>query len=576
MTAEAFDSLDSARDFYMQQLQSPTDRVNSLFQLALIESQSHNYIAAIERLTELLTIDDQHVDALCLLGKTCATVKRYDEAVISYSAALHEDSSRLEIWGDLCDVLLANGNVAAAIEVKDQTLELANFTTAIFCNLGDIFLNRDFSVEAIEIFKQGLERAPNHSSLLLNLGLAYSELNNFSEAAACYLKVIEIAPENPNAYNNYAVLLKQNLQFTTAETVLKKALTINPQHSLLNYHYADILNNLGRYAESVTYYHLVIAANPTFVEAHYGLAYSLLTLGNFKEGWQEYNWRNVDYAIARYKESYNTTRLWQGEHLADQSLVIQADQGFGDTIQFVRYIQYLSRYQPKKIYLAVTEQIRDLLKYVKGIDGIFSDYSDLPVHDCYVPLLSIPGILQTTFEEIPNTVPYLRLDPKLSERWKNKLCSYTDKKVGKKIGLVWQGHNKNLRDTRRSIPFEKLAPLLALSSITFFSLQKDCRVATEYQAHIVDLSEQLTTFSETAAIIQQLDLVITVCTSIAHLAGALGKPVWIMLAHNADWRWFTADRNDSPWYPTATLFRQADFGDWDSVITQIEQAIALL
>jgi len=298
-----------------------------------------------------------------------------------------------------------------------------------------------------------------------------------------------------------------------------------------------------------------------------------LSRGEFIAGWAKYAWRS---GLKAYAPHASEKPKWAGDDLSGRSILLHAEQGIGDTIQFVRYAQLVKARGAARVILECPPGLGRLLETVGGIDRIVRKGEDpAPDFDCHVPLPSLPGLFGTTLDTIPAVVPYLVADPAKIENWRRKLPS--DQKL--RVGLVWRGNPLNTRDATRSIPVEQFAPLCAVPGVDWVNLQIDARPdeldALTTQGVIHDFASDIADWADTAALIAALDLVVTVDTAVAHLTGALGKPVWVLLSFVAHWCWLT-ERRDCPWYPTASLFRQSERRDWDPVIAKVRGEVSRL
>jgi len=330
---------------------------------------------------------------------------------------------------------------------------------------------------------------------------------------------------------------------------------------------------MGRIDEAIAACRQAIALNPDYAEFHFNLALSLLTSGDFQQGWEEYEWR------WKCKEFPSPARdfaqpQWDGCPLEGRTLLLHTEQGHGDALQFIRYFPLVEQ-RGGKILIECYAELQRLFRTTAGRCQVVVRGQPLPAFDLHSPLLSLPRVFGTNLANIPNTVPYLRADPEDAGRWQRRLA---DDSALVKVGLAWAGRPTHTNDRNRSIKLARLAPLGQLPGVRFFSLQKG-EVAAEAKTpppgmELVDWTEELKDFAETAALIANLDLVVAVDTAVVHLAGAMGKPVWVLLPFGSDWRWLL-ERQDSPWYPSMRLFRQSRIGDWDSVIARVVEALSL-
>jgi hypothetical protein len=324
----------------------------------------------------------------------------------------------------------------------------------------------------------------------------------------------------------------------------------------------------GRLAEAATCYEQALHLKPDYADAHLNLAYSWFFRGDLEAGWPEYEWR---WKRRGFPQPSFRQPLWDGSSLQGQTILLFAEQGLGDTLQFIRYAP-LVRQHGATVIVQCQEPLLRLLATCAGIHRLVPEGCALPPFDVQAPLLSLPRILRTTLATIPAKVPYLSVDPGLSTHWQRRLSDVE----GFKVGIVWQGNPEQARDRRRSVPLLAFTPLAVIPGVRLVSLQKGAGRAQlpdlADRLGLLDMTDRLKDFADTAALISQLDLVITVDTAVAHLAGALGVPVWLALASSADWRWLL-EREDSPWYPSMRLFRQSTWGDWAGVFERLTEAL---
>ena len=430
--------------------------------------------------------------------------------------------------------------------------------------------------KAHDCFAQALSLRLNHPEAHLNMGVVLTEQGKIDQSIEHFQTALKLNPNYGAAHSNLGVILLKQERLDEAIDCFQKAIDTGIQHADIYYNYGVALAGLMRLDEAIGFYQRSIELQPQHVDAHFNLSQALLTQGKFARGWQEYEWRWQ----RQMAEPRNFSQpLWDGSPLSGRTLLIHAEQGFGDTIQFIRYVNLITfdRTSVDRIIVECPPTLIRLLETLDRTVQLIATGDPLPPFDIHAPLLSLPKILNTTLESIPAQVPYLR-SPSTS------LPVIFDRdriNIGLKIGIVWASgqlsdHPDSIRMYRsKSCSLELFTDLLKIDGITLYSLQigKDALARSQTQIPIVDLSPQIHDFADTAALISNLDLIITVDTSIAHLAGALAKPVWVLLPFAADWRWL-AKRQDCPWYPTIRLFRQSISGDWLSVFEQIRHAIS--
>ena len=405
--------------------------------------------------------------------------------------------------------------------------------------LGGILGQEGRADEAIELLKSALAKQPNVGNWHLNLCALYRGKNMLDEALASGLEAVRTSPD-------------------TAAHRVELALT----------HLTRGERDLAslRYREAM-------AREPESAPAHMGLGELLLSTGEYQPGWLEYAWRNkLDQARGTLPKM--TAAQWNGMHLPGGTLVLVADQGFGDMIQFARYIPWVKQRVPK-LAIGWGPEVTALLGHHPDIDFCFERWADVPPHDAYVLLSSLPQIFGTELSSIPAPIPYVTINPNRVAHWAQRLEQVRPQRR-LRVGLAWSGRPTHPNNLRRSTRMATLAPILAVPGVDFFGLQKpfpdeDCAFAAA-QPHFIDLSQELTDFAETGAVVDNLDLVIAVDTAVVHLAGALGREAWVLVPEPADWRWLL-DRADNPWYPSLRLFRQAKPTEWGPVLEQVSQAL---
>jgi Flp pilus assembly protein TadD len=459
-------------------------------------------------------------------------------------------------------------------------------------NRGNALAGLDRPAEALTSFERALALQPAFAQAWNNRACVLRDLARPADALASCDQAIALQPAYADAWSNRANALSDLNRPDEAQSSYLRALELAPA-------FADAWNNLGltlvdlnRHDEALQSYDRALAIDPDFAEAHWNRALCLLQLGRFDEGWREYEWRWQRHRIAASQRHFDAP-LWLGQFpLEGKTILLHAEQGLGDTLQFCRYAS-LAAAAGAKVVFEVPAELKRLLAGLEGVaqwvDEDRPEAQPLPPFDCHAPLLSLPLAFGTNLASVPAPEPYLHADEQDAQRWAKRLASHdsgTDSdRLGRplKVGLVWAGghraHVAELRktDARRSIALDPLKPLFDVPGVQFYSLQKgppaqQLSDSPELAARIVDYTNELTDFADTAALLNNLDLVITVDTAVAHLAGAMGKPVWIMNRFDTCWRWLL-ERNDSPWYASARLFRQPALGDWQSVVAAVREAL---
>lgn len=428
-------------------------------------------------------------------------------------------------------------------------------------------------------FRNALAIDPDCAEAHGNLGFVLEARGALEEAEACYRRSLALKPALPDIQINLAMLLAGRRRFAEAEAACRKAIALAPDWPHVWTDTGILYACLKREAEAEACYREALALDAENAGARFNLSYLLLRQGRFAEGWQCLEARNWYAGLAGRLDCPR----WQGEALAGKALLVCPEAGHGDLIQFCRYVPLLKARGAARITLWCHPALKRLFATLGGVDAVVGLNEEIPdAHDFWVPALSLPYRFGTRLDTIPASIPYLRAAPDDVARWTARLAQHDSSAGGSplRVGLVWKGNPRFENDADRSLPgLHLLAPLGAVAGVRFFSLQKgageDEALAPPAQLPLVHLGGGIEDFADSAAIVAGLDLVISVDTAVAHLAGALGKPCWILLSeYKTDWRWLT-DRCDSPWYPgTARLFRQTTAGDWAPVVAEIAAALA--
>jgi Flp pilus assembly protein TadD len=457
---------------------------------------------------------------------------------------------------------------------------------------------------AIDLIGRSIQLAPC-AAAYSNLGEALRRSNRLEEAVAAYREAIRLEPEMASAYSNLGLALHHLRRFEEAERVLLKAIELDPTNAAAHQNLCNTLGDLGKVADAVTAgrqavelgadtpaawsdlgvacveamdlpgareaFERSLALDPSRGDTHHNLAQVLLRAGDFARGWDEYEWR------WRCKDFPSPARQWgvpqwDGGDLTGRTILLHAEQGLGDAIMFARYVPLVLRRGPARVVVECQPEIVGLMRTVaEGIE-VVARGETVPAVDSHCPFMSLPRAFGTRVETVPADVPYLRADTDKFARWADRL----GQAKGMKVGIVWAGRPAHKNDHNRSTSLSRFGRL-AMEGVTFYSLQvgpaADQAKDPPAGMRFVDLSAELIDYAETAAVLEALDLVIAVDTSIVHAAGALGRDVWVLLPFAGDWRWIVG-RDDSPWYPTMRLFRQQQWGDWDGVFARVRAGLA--
>ena len=545
-----------------------------------------------------LTLNPDYAEALYNLGNVLRDLNKPEDAVTTYRKALSLKPDYSEARNNLGSALRDLGRLDEAAASCQKALELNPNNAEAHNNLGNALRDLGKASKAVASFHRALQLKPKYAEAHNNLGATLHELDRLKEATNNYQKALELKPAYAEAHNNLGSALRDLEKTEDAVTSYQRALALKPDYAEARCNLANALRQLGKPDEAIDNYRNVLEFSPDFAQAHNGLGNALkeigkledadtsyrhalklkpdfaeaytnlgmlqLLTGNCSQGWKNYDWRRkirqYRFRPRNYKEP-----LWEGGELAGETIFVHSEQGFGDFFQFVRYIPLVIDLGGKVI-LEAPAQTTQLCKDMNIADIVVTDDSALPPFDYHVSLMDLPKLFGTTLETVPSKTPYLTVSTQLKEKWQDRLGP----RQSFRLGIVWASNPKNRKLLHKSIELPLLTPLLQIHDVTVYSLQvgHEGEAVEQFGDGITDLAPELTDFSETAGVISQLDLVVSVDTSVAHLAGALGHPVWTLIPFIGDWRWLL-EREDSPWYPSMRLFRQAKRNDWKTVIDQV-------
>jgi tetratricopeptide (TPR) repeat protein len=525
-----------AEKICQQIINSKPNLLDALHLLAIVQFRLGKKETALASLDRVLKVRPDSVKALSDRGLILHELNRFEEALASYDRAL-----KLRPDHDL------------ALSNRGSTLkELGRFE------------------EALASYDRALKVRPDYAEALSNRGAVLKEMKRFEEALASYDRALKARPDFAEALYNRGVTLHQLNRYEDALASYDRALTVRPDYVEVLYNRGVTLHQLNRFEEALASYDRALIVRPDHADTHCSEAHCRLLLGDFGRGWKKNEWRWEIGPARRVKQNF-VQPPWTGqEDIAGKTILLHCEQGLGDTIQFCRYVPFVVERGAHAI-LGVQTPLRELMSTLPGPTQIVVEGDPLPDFDLYCSLLTLPLAFETRLETIPHETPYLRASSEAEISWNARLGP----RSRPRIGLAWSGNPAHKNDHNRSIELSALLPLSCLNA-TYVSLQRDVRAGDaavlQDWSDLLHFGDDVKNFSDTAAIISNLDLVISVDTSVAHLAGALGKPVWIILPFVPDWRWLL-DREDSPWYPTARLFRQDNTREWDSVIARVGTAL---
>ena len=424
--------------------------------------------------------------------------------------------------------------------------------------------------EADKIYRQVLVREPSHPDALHLLGVIHAQRGQPETAVDLISRALKVRPDVADAHSNLGAALTATGALDEAIASLQIALQLNPNLPGAHNNLGKALFNQGRISEAIEAFSKAASLNPDDPKSHANLALAYLLLGDFPRGWREHEWRLKIPAIVGGRQF--SVPQWDGRNLDGQTILLHPEQGFGDIIQFARFVPEVAA-RGGRVILECPPELFRLFRGFPYVAQLVQSGGPLPHFDVQCPLLSLAGVLNITAETIPCRVPYLRPDRELVQRWGERFDA-GDQRL--RVGLAWAGRPNQVNNRNRSMGLPQFAPLASVESIAFFSLQKGDAAAQAAQPptglRFVDWTADLADFADTAAMIENLDLVLTVDTAVAHVAGAMGKRVWVLLPWIPDWRWML-ERTDSPWYPSMRLFRQAKMGDWADVLQRVAASL---
>lgn len=505
-------------------------------------------------------------------GISLQKLGRHVEAIASFDQAILLNNGNGVTHNNRGISLLHLGRHEEAIASFDQALILIPDYFEALINRGIALPALGWQQEALATLDHAIALRPGNGIAHNNRGMSLLHLGRYEEAIACFDRAIELIPNYFEAFNNRGLALPYVGRHEDALASLERAIA-DPKDDLFDAlnNRGNVLSDLMRHEEALISYRQALQLRPDDATAHYNESMCLLQMGNFAQGWKSWEWR---WQTERYRKDRRDFQqpLWHGlQALHGKTILLHAEQGLGDTIQFSRYAKLLAA-QGATVLLEVQPELKSLLTSLTGVNRILAKDEPLPDFDYHCPLLSLPLAFKTELGTIPADCRYLRSDPGRIPIWQARLGAKTQPR----IGLAWSGNRLFGNDHNRSIPLSKIVRLLSAPG-QFVSLQKEIREADrlilDERVSISHFGDKLQDYSDTAALVDLMDLVISVDTSVAHLAGALGKPVWLLLPLNPDWRWLL-ERSDSPWYPSARLFRQSRSGDWDEVLERVASEIS--
>jgi len=593
--------LAEAERIYGDVLRRQPNHFDALHRLAVIAAQTGQTERAAELFKRAIKLNSTVPPAHRNLGMALFELKRFREALASYDKAIALKPDYAECYNSRGLALQELKRPAEALVAYDKAIALSPKFSEAYFNRGLALQDLQKPIEALSAYDQAIALKPNSPEAHYRRGHVLEQLRRPAEALAAYEKAIALKPmfaeaytdrgnilqgmrlleealaahdraialkpDFAEAYNNRSIALLNLVRPAEALTSCDKAIALKPDFSEAYNNSGIILQDLRRFVDALAAYDKAIALKPDYIEACNNRALLLLLMGRFEEGWREHEWRKKrrDGPIA--SDSYSRPLWLGGEEIAGKTVFIWSEQGFGDTIQFCRYAKLLEA-RGAKVIMSVQQPLLRLFKHSSpAVDVVDRDPADFDYH---CSLMSLPLAFGTTLETIPAELRYIKAEEELRVTWEARLPT----KTKPRIGVIWSGSSTH-GIFNRSIALETFLTL-PKPDADWICLQKEIdekdAAVLRQDGRIIFFGDDLRDFADTAALLDLMDLVITIDTSVAHLAGAMGKPVWILLPYNADWRWLL-DRNNSPWYPSARLFRQHTIGDWAGPIEQVKSEL---
>ena len=538
---------------------------------ALSVAQKFQGKASLPAAQEAARLLPDDAEALLNLGAAQRERGLLDAAIASYRRTLLKNPGLADAHSNLANALADQSQLDEAVSHCRQAIAFAPQHAGAWLNLGYLLQRMGLAQESIDASRRAIALTPANAYAHNNLANALRDLGQLAEAESHYREALKLHPANARALLSLAALLTDLGRPAEAAACCHAALKIEPQLAEAHNNLADACKELQQFDAALAAYTQALALKPDHAQTHYNMSLLLLTLGRYDEAWPHHEWRtDPQRGKSAVRPPPLTSTAWQGEALDGQHIVLCHEQGYGDTIQFIRYATLLKQMGAARVSLVCPSPLVPLMVGAAGVDDVFVTYETVPQHDYHVLTMSLPHRCATRLDTIPAPIPYLAAQARHLEKWRTWLPQ-----SGFKLGLAWKGSAHHKNDHNRSLPhLSSLAPLWQVPGISFVSLQKDQgedeAAAPPPGQPLAAFAGRIDDFGDMAALVQQMDLVIAVDTAVAHLAGALDKPCWVLLpAGGTDWRWLR-ERDDSPWYPTTMrLYRQQQAGDWRGAIERM-------
>jgi len=601
--------LEQARDFFEKVVKLNTKHFDALHLLGIIAAQFKAFEQADVFFEKAIKLNSNNAAFFCNRGNVLKELKQFESAIAHYNKAINLNKNYALAYLNQGIVLFEIKKYEASLNSFDKAVIIKPDYAEAYSNRGDVLKEMRRFDEALASYETAIEYNPGYSDAYFNQAVVLSKLNRFKESLESYNKAIEHNRHHPEAYSNRGNVLKELQLFDEALASYDRAIELNDgyaeaffnrgvilfelkyfEESLANYNKAielnrdyaeahlnrgNVLQEVNKFGEALICYDKAIELNNNYAEAYLNKSLLLLLLQDFEKGWELYEWRWKKLELTSSYRNFSQP-LWLGDDsLAKKTILLHAEQGLGDTLQFCRYSSLVKKLGAR-VLLEVPKSLKELLKDLEGVDELIEAGKQLPTFDYHCPLLSLPLAFKTKLDTIPFSKAYLKADQNKIKYWQKRIGNLD----GLKVGLVWNGGFRPDQpelwtlNARRNIPLNTLTQTFRFINVNFFSLQKGDPAESEIRGHEIEywpsgnffnFADDLVDFSDTAALISNMDLVIAVDTSTAHLAAALGKSTWILNRFDTCWRWLR-DRNDSPWYESVKLYRQGEDRHWAPVL----------
>jgi tetratricopeptide (TPR) repeat protein len=565
-----------AEQHFRRSIQDASTNVRGWLGLGLVLQHQKRESEAVQAYERARAIDGRHPEIHLNLGTTLRLLGRLDDAEVSLREAIRLRPEYGKAHCGLGIVHAIRGQWVEALAELSLAVAYPPASAESHDELGKALAHFERYDEALAAHREAIRIQPDYVNAWVNLGVLQIELDQFEAARQSLERAIELRSTLPEAHNNLGIAYKGLGRLTDAEACYARALELRPEYAKAHYNLGNLRLEYADWTGAMAAYERAVALSPQYAEPRFERGVVHLIHGRFTEGWSDYEWRWEMRNGRRNKRSFSIP-AWRGESLVGRSLLLYAEQGFGDTLQFVRYAGVAKERGATRVVVECQPKLIPILRSYGAIDQLIPRGTPTPTCDYQAALLSMPGLCGMSLATIPAPIPYLRADVGLEQKWREWL----GKIEGFRVGIAWQGSTTYLRDSSRSMPLSCFEPLARIPNVRLISLQFGAGAeqlsGVKDRFEVLELPSDIDTtaggFMDTAAIVRTLDLSIVVDSSPAHLCGALGARCWLMLAKAPEWRWLL-DREDTPWYPTMRLFRQANRGDWEEVMGRVASQLA--